>query len=604
MKRILRLMLTAAGPYARQFRATLRVSLAATILQAAAYASFIPLLAELCRDPVRTGRVCLWLAVLALLVTGEGALRVREMTFTYDHWHLVTRSTRLRLGAALRAMPQQELSRRAAGDLTQVVGNNATMAATAVSSLAALFVQLVTVPAVLGVVVLALDWRLGLVLVAGTLAALPFVRQVQRRSSTGFRTVDEADGETAARIVEYVQGLPVLKATGRAGADSPLLLPVLTRQHQAQAASNRSAALPVAGAQLLVQLALVSLVALGAALTLDARLTPATLLAVTVAAARFAEPLSLAAVMTKLFELSEAALARIDDVLTVRPLPVAPGGHPPRAFDLHFDHVTFTYDGQDRPTLKDLDFTVPEHSLTALVGTSGSGKTTITRLLCRYADPQHGTVRIGGTDLTALAPDDVLRHIAVVFQDVHLFDDTIRANIALARPDATDAEIEAAARAAGIHHFVSRLPDGYATRVGELGSALSGGERQRLSIARAFLKDAPVILLDEPTAALDSESEAVVQEAIARLVAGKTVIVIAHRLTTITGADQILVLDNGRITQRGTHTELLAEPDGRYARMWAAQSAARDWRIAGGGHLPEDGPSAVSVVRSAEEPLT
>nr|WP_202487760.1 ABC transporter ATP-binding protein [Streptomyces sp. SID8354] len=594
-------MLTAAGPYARQFRATLRISLAATVLQAAAYACFVPLLAELSHDPVRTGRVWLWIAALALLIAGEGALRVREMTFTYDHWHLVTRSTRLRLGAALRAMPQQELARRDTGDLTQVVGNNATTAATAVSSLAALFVQLVTVPAVLGVVVLALDWRLGLVLLVGTLAALPLVRQVQRRSGTGFRAVDEADGESAARIVEYVQGLPVLKATGRAGADSPILAPTFAHQHHAQTTANRSAALPVAGAQLLVQLALVGLVALGAALTLDARLTPATLLAVTVAAARFAEPLSLAAVMTKLFELSEAALARIDDVLTVRPLPVASGGHPPRTFDLHFDRVTFTYDGQDQPTLQDLDFTVPERSLTALVGTSGSGKTTLTRLLCRYADPQHGTVRIGGTDLTTLAPDDVLRHIAVVFQDVHLFDDTIRANIALARPDAGDPEIEAAARAAGIHDFVTRLPDGYATRVGELGSALSGGERQRISIARAFLKDAPVIVLDEPTAALDTESEAVVQKAIDRLIADKTVIVIAHRLTTVAGADQILVLDDGRITQSGTHTELLAEPDGRYARMWAAQSAARDWRVPGGGHPSGGAPSAAAVV--AAEPL-
>jgi ATP-binding cassette subfamily B protein IrtB len=581
VKRILRLMLTAAGPYAPQFRATLRRSLAATVLQAAAYACFVPLLAELCRDPVRTGRAWGWVALLALFVATEGALRVREMAFTYDYWHLVTGSTRLRLGAALRAMPQQELNRRAAGDLTQVIGGNATTAATAVSSLAALFVQLVTVPAVLGVVVVALDWRLGLVLVAGTLAALPLVRRVQRRSGVGFREVDEADGESAARIVEYVQGLPVLKATGQAGADSPRLLPVLARQHRAQAASNRSAALPVAGAQLLVQLALVALVALGAALVLDARLTPVTLLAVTVAAARFAEPLSLAAVMTKLFELSEAALARIDDVLTVRPLPVAEGGLPPAAFDIRFEQVTFAYDGRREPTLKEADLTIPERSLTALVGPSGSGKTTVTRLISRYADPQHGTVRIGGVDLATLAPDAVLRHIAVVFQDVYLFDDTIRANIALARPDATDAEIEDAARAAGIHDFVDRLPDRYGTRVGEIGSALSGGERQRISIARAFLKDAPIVLLDEPTAALDSESERVVQQAIDRLVAGKTVVVIAHRLSTVVGADQILVVEGGRITQRGTHSDLLTDPDGRYARMWAAQSASRAWQIPG-----------------------
>ncbi len=204
-------------------------------------------------------------------------------------------------------------------------------------------------PAVLGAVVLALDWRMGLVLVAGTCAALPLVRQIQRRSGSGFREVDAAEGEAAARIVEYVQGLPVLKATGQAGADSPRLLPVLTRQRHTQAATNRSAALPVAGAQLIVQVALVALVALGAALVLDARLTPPTLLAVTVAAARFAEPLSLAAVMTKLFELSEAALARIDDILSVRPLPVRAGGPPPTSFDIRFDHVTFTYDGQNEP---------------------------------------------------------------------------------------------------------------------------------------------------------------------------------------------------------------------------------------------------------------
>ncbi|MEV7028449.1 ABC transporter ATP-binding protein, partial [Kitasatospora sp. NPDC093558] len=220
------------------------------------------------------------------------------------------------------------------------------------------------------------------------------------------------------------------------------------------------------------------------ALALDTRLSPALVVAVVVTAARFAEPLGLAATMTKLFELSEAALRRVDEVLAVQPLPTAPGGSRPTAFDLRFENATFTYDGQREPTLDGVDFTVPERSLTALVGPSGSGKTTVTKLISRYADPQTGTIRLGGTDLRTLEPDEVLRHIAVVFQDVYLFDDTIRANIALARPDATDAEIEAAARAANAHDFVSRLPAGYGTRVGEIGSALSGGERQRISIAR------------------------------------------------------------------------------------------------------------------------
>jgi ATP-binding cassette, subfamily B, bacterial IrtB/YbtQ len=255
-----------------------------------------------------------------------------------------------------------------------------------------------------------------------------------------------------------------------------------------------------------------------------------------------------------------------------------PGNPGPTKFDISFERVTFAYDGQTTPTLTDIDLNIPERSLTALVGPSGSGKTTITKLISRFADPQSGTVRIGGVDISTLEPDEVLRHIAVVFQDVYLFDDSIGANIAMARQEATEAEIEDAARAANVHDFINRLPLGYETRVGEIGAALSGGERQRISIARAILKDAPIVLLDEPTSALDTESEVAVQRAIDRLVAGKTVIVIAHRLSTVAGADQILVLDGGRITQRGTHTELLADHDGRYARMWKAQTAARNWR--------------------------
>ncbi|MGA5821129.1 ABC transporter ATP-binding protein [Kitasatospora sp. NPDC094028] len=581
MRRILRLMLTAAGPYAPQFRRTLRISVAASLVQTAAYASFVPLLAELTHEPVDTGRAWLWTGVLAGLVVLEGALRVRELGFTYGYWHLVTEATRLRLGERLRAIPQQELARRAAGDLTSVVGANATAAATAVSTLSTLFVQLVTVPVVLGLVVALLDWRLGLVLAAAVGAALPLVRRVQSSSNAGFHAVDEADARTAGRIVEYVQGQPVFRATGQSGAGSPRLKEVLAHQHHTQSAANRSAAVPLAAAQLLVRLALVALVAVGAALVLDARLSPGLLVAVVVTAARFAEPLSMAAVMTKLFEMSEAALARVDEVLQLPSLPVDPGGAEPKDFELRFEQVTFGYDGQDRPTLRDFDLTVPEHSLTALVGPSGSGKTTVTRLMARYADPQHGTVRLGGVDLRTLEPDELLRHIAVVFQDVHLFDDTIRANIAMARPDATDEEIEAAARAANVHEFVDRLPQRYETRVGEIGSALSGGERQRISIARAILKDAPVVLLDEPTAALDSESELVVQQAVERLVAGRTVVVIAHRLSTVVGADQIVVVDAGQVTQRGTHAELLGEPGGRYARMWAAQQAARHWQLPG-----------------------
>ena len=196
----------------------------------------------------------------------------------------------------------------------------------------------------------------------------------------------------------------------------------------------------------------------------------------------------------------------------------------------------------------------------------------------RHADPQAGRVAIGGVDVRAIPQERLNALVSVVFQDVYLFDDSILANIRMARPDATGEEVEAAARAAHCHEFIARLPEGYATRVGDIGGRLSGGERQRISIARAMLKNAPIVILDEPTAALDTESEIAVQAAIDALVRDRTVIVIAHRLSTITAADQILVIDGGQLVEAGRHGELLARA-GRYARMWQAQQASKNWHV-------------------------
>ena len=216
--------------------------------------------------------------------------------------------------------------------------------------------------------------------------------------------------------------------------------------------------------------------------------------------------------------------------------------------------------------------------MTALVGPSGSGKTTITRLLMRHADPQAGRVLIGGVDLREMTPDVLNGLISTVFQDVYLFDDTVIANIHMARPDASDEAVREAARAAQCLDFIERLPQGWDTRLGDIGARLSGGERQRISIARALLKDAPIVILDEPTAALDTESELAVQQAIDALVESRTVIVIAHRLSTIAAADRVLVIDDGRLVQKGRHDELIAQ-QGRYRAMWSAQQRAKAWHV-------------------------
>lgn len=248
----------------------------------------------------------------------------------------------------------------------------------------------------------------------------------------------------------------------------------------------------------------------------------------------------------------------------------------PTSYDIEFKDVSFGYD--DRMVLHDLNFTIPQNATTAIVGPSGGGKTTLCNLIARFYDVNSGTITLGGTDIRAFTCDSLLRNISMVFQNVYLFRDTIKNNIKFGRPDAADEQIIAAAKAARCHDFIMALPDGYDTVIGEGGSSLSGGEKQRISIARAMLKDAPIVILDEATASIDPENEHLIQETISALTHGKTIITIAHRLATIENADQILVIDGGTVAQRGTHEELL-EQEGTYKTFIKIREQAEGWRI-------------------------
>ena len=572
-----RRMLRVIDTYSPQMQRSLFISIIASILDGVIFALLFPLLNALFTRPIPISQVWFIVSVMVVLFVIETALRWHELTFSWSTANDITYDTRLRLGEQLRRIPLEDLSNRRSGDLNVVLNGNVSEIVLWLGTICTTIIQTIVVPVVTVLVTLFVDWRLAIAIALIVPLAVPVYRRTRSLTQRASQDTALADVETADRVIEYTQGLPVLKATKQIGNQSQRLREAIQQQHRLQRRSNHLLTLPQLSLAAIVEVGLLVLLSVGV-LLLEKGLSLPSLLALLMIAIRFSEPLSLFASFAVVFDTVEVALERIDAILNIQPLAIT---HPPATLNnanITFDHVTFSYAGQPEPTLRDVSCYLPERSFTALVGASGSGKTTFTRLITRYADVQQGSIQIGGIDIRNLEPVELMRNISIVFQDVYLFSDTIRQNIRLAKPNATDSEVECAAQAANCHEFVIRLPNGYDTDVGEIGGALSGGERQRISIARAILKDTPIVLLDEPTSALDTESERAVQRAIDQLVVNKTVIVIAHRLSTIIAADQILVLENGQVIERGNHAELLAG-HGRYADLWKAQQRSRHWRV-------------------------
>lgn len=280
---------------------------------------------------------------------------------------------------------------------------------------------------------------------------------------------------------------------------------------------------------------------------------------------------------TAVLRMQYVSATRIDNVMRKKELGGEKSIEVKDLGDIEFEHTGFSY-LPEKNVIDDISCTFKKNSLTAIVGPSGGGKSTILKLIARFWDVNSGSIKIGGVSLNEINPDQWLKHISMVLQEVYLFHDTIRENIMFGNKNATEEDMIRASKLAGCHEFIEKLTEGYNTIVGEGGSTLSGGEKQRISIARAILKNAPILLLDEPTSSLDSKNEVLVQKAISNLVKDKTVIMIAHRLKTIKNADKIIVLDKGRIVEEGRHSELL-EKQGLYARLWYLQNKSKEWKI-------------------------
>jgi ATP-binding cassette subfamily B protein len=378
-------------------------------------------------------------------------------------------------------------------------------------------------------------------------------------------------------VLEYIQGISVIKSLHMSGDKAKKVKNEIEATCFHAIDFEEEMLFPSVLFQSCFGIGISTTIFIGSVLCLDSGVSAAEAIMVFIFAFQIYRPFIALGTQGAIVRVMEASLNRYEKVKEVELIDRDGRDIALDRFDIEFRDVGFSYGESE--TLTDVSFRIPERSMTALCGESGSGKTTIANLIVRFWDVQQGEVLVGGRNVKEMTCDSLLNNISMVFQKVYLFHDTVAANIRFGRPGATDEEVIEAAKKARCHDFITALPGGYDTVIGEGGSTLSGGERQRISIARAILKDSPIILLDEATASVDPENEKYIQQAIGELVRDKTLVVIAHRLSTIQGADQILVVDGGRIAERGTHDELLSK-GGQYKKLWEHRIAARSWKIA------------------------
>jgi ATP-binding cassette, subfamily B, bacterial IrtB/YbtQ len=570
---MIRMLLRVLGhEHARPMRRTVAMMTVTSVVEGASYALLVPVLSALFgSDP---GDAWPWLTAFAVAVAAYAALRYLSDLSGFRVGATLLRGMYHRLGDHLARLPIGWYDARRVGEVSLLASRGLLRAMSVAAHLLAPFISACVTPLTIVVVMLAFNWQLGL----AALAAAPVVAAIQvwtgRSTAADDAARAERDHEAAGRVIEYLQAQPVLRAGGRARERFGLLDDSLREVERASRRSTLSALRGVVALALVAQGVFTALLVLGAYLALGGNVGAPEVLTILVLAARSADPLlSLSDIGGKLRE-GRSELARLDAVLRTEPLPQPRDPVRPRRHDLEFDAVTFRHG--DRTVVDDVTLSVQEGQRLAVVGPSGAGKSTLLRLIARFHDVDAGAVRVGGVDVRAIDTEGLMARIAIVFQEVYLFDGTIEDNVRLGRPDADDAEVRAAAAAARLDEVVDRLPDGWATNVGEGGASLSGGERQRVSIARALLKDAPVVLLDEVTSALDPVNETAVHEGIERLMAGRTVVMVAHRLRTVQRADQVVFLDGGRVLEHGSHDELLVR-GGHYAGFWDV-SGQRLWQ--------------------------
>lgn len=483
---------------------------------------------------------------------------------------------RLEIGERLKRIPMGYFSDNRLGDIAAAVTttledieNNAV---TVLEKVAGGFIHAI----VIGIWLLSYEWHIGLLSFIGLGVSLLIYAGIQKAGKRLSPKRQEAQVNLVIGVLEYVQGMGVVKAFGLGETSEKGMNAAIEESADANIRLERVFSSLIGIYLTVFKLVRSSILIVAPYLLLGGEITSVKCLLLLVSSFMIYSGVEMFGSMASIARVIEASLDRLDNVLDMPVLDEQGTDIMPEHFDIELEHVSFSYGGEN--VIRDVSVKIPEGTTCALVGPSGSGKTTLVSLVARFWDVQEGNIRIGGCDVKEYTCDSLLRNFSIVFQNVYLFEDTIENNIKFGASDATHEMVVKAAKKACCHDFISELPEGYQTLVGEGGASLSGGERQRISIARAILKDAPIVILDEATASVDPENERELQQAIAELTKDKTILMIAHRLSTIRNADQILVLDKGCIVQQGTHQALMQQ-EGLYRRFVDIRKQAIGWQI-------------------------
>ena len=519
----------------------------------------------------------LFLGLVIAFVILSFVTHLQQYHATYGLVYNEVKSTRLSLAERLRKLPLGYFGKRDLADLTETLMGDVNRMEHVWSHVLGYLYGAYISTAIIAVCLLVYDWRLTIACLWGVPVAFGLLFGTRKISAQASERTKKAAVRVSDGIQEALENVREIRATNQEARYLAGLNQKIDDHEKVTIQGELGTGIFVNAASVIMRLGVATTILVGASLILsgqiDFMLLFLFLLVITRVYAPFDQSLALIA---ELF-VSQVSADRMNEIYDT---PTAEGAEvfQPKGHNIVFDHVGFAYD--KKKVLDGVSFTAREGEVTALVGPSGSGKSTCARLAARLWDVTEGTIRVGGVDISTVDPEALLTDYSMVFQDVVLFDDTVMENIRLGKRGATDEEVRAAAEAANCGEFIRRLPQGYDTPIGENGAKLSGGERQRISIARALLKNAPIVLLDEATASLDVENETKVQGALSRLLAGKTVLVIAHRMRTVAGADHIVVLENGHVAEQGTPAELM-ERGGLYRRMVELQSESARWKLNG-----------------------